>query len=174
MNNINLTMLRNVLSTFVAVAVLAVLGVGQVQAQSAPFNEDDATVTAEINVVQAIQISNDGNGILNFGDVVPGQSSVTQSSPVNLTVTGHSAATFDLTWTPSQPQFNYSNGDFDWNPSVTVDGADASSSGGNSFGFNSSGEANVTVTGEVPEVPTNVENADLSSDITLTVTYNAL
>lgn len=174
MNNYQVTSMRNVLAGFLAAAVLALFGVGQVNAQA--FT-DQADITGTIEVVEALTLSSD-QATVDFGSQLPGanvtvpagqSASVGEnSSGASLTVEGADGATVEVAW--SQPP-NFL-GDWGWNPIVSQ------SSGGSSIGNGSSitldgGSQNLFLGGSTT-VPDNVSNTVESSTFALTVTYTSL
>lgn len=156
--------------TLLAVAVVALIGVGQVQAQ--PFNSDQATVNASINVLEQIEISAGNNGVLDFGNALPGDEDVS-ATPVDLTVTGGSNASFTISW-DGPTLFNPSSGtDFGWTETVLNGTSEVTNNDELSLGSN--GSQTLTLEGNVSEVPTDVANENLSnSSITFTVSYTSL
>lgn len=162
--------MRNVLAGFLAVAVLAVMGVGQVKAQSQTGLSDNASVNASINVFSALQITPESED-LDFGNAVAGNSLTINPSDAAAATFNLEGSTFggveiQLSW--STDSFSNGTSSFDWTPNVSAGGSSQTGVTGSISGLT---DADGISVGGTADVPSEQAAGNYTSTVDLTVEY---
>lgn len=158
--------MRKILSSCLAVAVLALMGVGQVQAQPS-WATADASATASIDVFEAVSITAT-DGDLDFGNAQIGEQGVNTVDGATFSVDGSIFDNFgmEVSWTEN-PTFE---GSWTWTPTVEVNGNSQSTG---TIAVSPGDEISVTGVTDVPD-PAPSGPGNYESTFTMTVSYTNL